>query len=882
MDTYFEAGVSKLKMKNQSGTVCCLECYYKVNKDDSPKRIGKTGKFGVEKSKTLDLKTLGIPENAWVTAFANISKAIDENGNCWLRYARDEDTTAQFELTGTSGITKVTYKGLSEQYINEGISLIKLNNLLVEDCLLGFCYKVNEEDKHKVVEKIRGVTLWGSEILNLTEWAIPANAWVTVYVSVKNAGNYPGIYWFRYAPDNNRMAQFTIDSSSIVVYNSLIQMIPFPNTQSKLDFSSLVDDNDARRGLVEDTELTEPIVNKDKVVWDMRSYINFMQGDTPATVNRVVWRQEKLNNYNGIFQVLPKVAVENGNKGGKEGTIYQLRSFDLATMTMVKSVSGWIIIDPLGGIETVQEGWKRFENLLGESLVIRSIIITHSHVDHYKGIEGLIDKAKIYRVSMEEYDRDRKIPEGQVLVVAPDGFYDEAISENLYLGNCMSRRAIYMYGSHLERNANGHIGSGLGKTVSATSGTLLEPSFELVMKEGYTTHALEIDGVKVVFQDAPGTEAPAEFHVYFPEYGALCPGENVTRTMHNLLTPRGAKVRDPKAFAQAIDFSIREFGCNSDYENGIAVIIGTHHFPFWGNCIEVMKKQRDLYRFFNDQVIRLINKGMNMEEIAEVFVLPETLDAEFYNRGYYGTINHNVKAVVQRYVGWWDGNPANYFKYPDTEAAQRFVECMGGERQALDKARGYFLKGDYRWTVELTKQVVFCNSKNQEARFLQAEALTQLAFSFEAATWRNIFLSAAQELRGNKLIEGLPHEPDDFIAAAAASLRALTPEYAFEYLSTLVDGFKEIADIKKTIEFIDAKMMYTLYFENNVLHYEEAPTGSTVDVSYGNMDKFATAFETEMIYVRKHPLNPFPDNGLYEIYQYLDVLDGQWNIVEPL
>jgi len=259
---------------------------------------------------------------------------------------------------------------------------------------------------------------------------------------------------------------------------------------------------------------------------------------------------------------------------------------------------------------------------------------------------------------------------GTIPFYAPAGFYEEAISENLYLGNAMMRRADYMYGSYLARNVRSHVGSGLGKTIGFGIGQLMQPTQEIPENGSWL-----IDGLILEFQLAPNTEAPAEMHVFVPAYNALCPGENVTHTMHNLLTSRGAKVRDPKAFATYIDEALDLFGPDID------VIIGTHHWPVWGNqrCVEMLENQRDMYRFFNDQVIRMANNGMNMEEAAEAFALPKALESKFYNRGYYGTVNHNVKAVMQRYLGWWDGNPANYFKYPEVDAARKYVEFMGGE-----------------------------------------------------------------------------------------------------------------------------------------------------------------------------------------------------------
>ena len=646
-----------------------------------------------------------------------------------------------------------------------------------------------------------------------------------------------------------------------------------------------VDEVNAGKGYVENTKLTDKIYTKNSngdnvaVAWDILSY-DFMQGEAPDTVNPILWRMEKLNNLNGLFQVLPEIEI-----GGKDGLIYQIRTYDLATMTIVKSKSGWIVIDPLGGKETAAAGWVRFKQNVDATAKVCAILITHSHVDHYKGMEGIISSADILNVSQKDFCANPLIPENKVLVVAPNSFYDEAISENLYLGNCMSRRAVYMYGSSLPHDNCGQIGCGLGKTVGTYTGSLIQPSFELEMEEESNFMTLTIDGLIITFQNVPGTEAPAEFHIYLNDYDALCPGENITHTMHNLLTSRGAKVRDPKAFAKAIDNAINKF-------SNIQVIIGTHHWPTWNEdkngsineCIEMMKKQRDMYQYFNDQVIRMVNKGMNMEEIAEEFKLPKSLDCEFYNRGYYGTVNHNVKAVMQRYVGWWDGNPANYFKYPETEVAKRFVADMGGEITVLNNAKEYFANGDYRWTVELTKQLVFNNPSCMEARYLEADALEQLAYSFEAGTWRNIFLSAAFELRGIRMGDTLPHTKEQFIENATATLKTLVPEYAFEYLKTLVD-VEKVEGLDWICKIKIGETSYLVEICNSVLHYK---AGSCSDRSFIFIDMmdFANKFR---IYMRH--LNGLPNDGLnddsynqtlLEFFNSFDTLDGQWNIVEPL
>lgn len=667
------------------------------------------------------------------------------------------------------------------------------------------------------------------------------------------------------------------------------------------------EEDNAWFGYIENTALNDKIPNPaGGTAWDIRSY-DFLEGLSHgdcATIHRNLLYHEQLNNINGLFMVCKeggiKPAEENIKPG--EGCIFQIRSYDLATMTFVKSHNGWIVIDPLGGEENTRKGLEQFRSLFsndkGENL-IKAVIVTHSHVDHYRGITGLIENGKCageafytpdgpYITPPDDTQQYETITTGtdKIMYITPGGFYDEAISENLYLGNSMTRRSAYMYGRTLPHDERAQVGSGLGKTVGDATGALYKPSLEIDFPDSDVRTFL-IDGLTVSFLDAPDSEAPSEYHVYFEDYKTLCPGENVSHTMHNLLTSRGAKIRNPKAFARAIQRSLEEWG------NALEVIIGTHHWPTWGNdkCVDIMKKQRDMYLYFNNQVIHCINKGMNMEEIAEHFQLPESLGQKWYNRGYYGSLNHNTKAVFQYYVGWWDGNPANYFKYPEDEAARRFVGCMGGHDKVLEKAQDSFNKGDYRWTIELTKQVLFLprtapatEAAYQQARYLQADAMEQLGYGFESGTWRNIFLTAAKDLRENN------HKPSDIgirIDKSAAQIASLEPEQAFEYMSILVDGVKA-GKSKEILEFYvhfddDPSYDYKLSLENGVLHHEkqemdlkEKPKSEDKYTEYADMSAFAEDYKKAML--SKEALS----NGLNQLCAYLELPDENWNIVFPL
>ncbi|MCL5281231.1 MAG: MBL fold metallo-hydrolase [Planctomycetes bacterium] len=578
-----------------------------------------------------------------------------------------------------------------------------------------------------------------------------------------------------------------------------------------LDFNDTRDFNDARQGFIAGLEPPRIIYNDIPALnqmglfaWNMEGY-QFMESFlvAPPSVNPSLWRQESLNNINGLFTVT-------------EGCIYQIRSYDMATMSFIKTARGWIVIDPLTGRENSRAGLALLRAHVSKTPIV-AIVSTHSHLDHYGGIAGILQaEGKSITPAENSGSSTETIP-----FYAPDGFYMESLSENLYLQNSMFRRADYMYGPYLPRGERGHVGSGLGKTTGFGTPTLYPPTTEIKQ-----SGPIQIDGLEVVFQLAPGTEAPAEMHVFFPAYGAFCPGENVSHTMHNLLTSRGAKVRDPKAFAQYIDEAIDLFGSQ------IQVLIGTHHWPVWGKqrCLQILESQRDMYRFFNDQVIRMINEGKNMEEIAEEFELPRNLDREFYNRGYYGSKNHNVKAVFQRYVGWWDGNPANYFKYPDEVAAKKYVEFMGGADSVIAKARQSYTQGDYRWVAEVMKHVVFADPTNQEAKNLQADAFEQLGYSFESGTWRNIFLSGAEELRNGN--NGPPGGGSD------NTLSNMPPTLIFDYFSTLVMG-KQAEAIVLTMRFLftdvglpSSEQDLYVVLKNGVLHCKNNQPDESTAVTY--------------------------------------------------
>ncbi len=480
---------------------------------------------------------------------------------------------------------------------------------------------------------------------------------------------------------------------------------------SDLPFDDTQDFEDARRGFV--GALEPGIVRNDDgaVIWDNDVY-DFLEGECPSTADPSLWRQGRLNRIQGLFEVT--------------AGIYQVRGLDLSNMTVIEGETGVIIVDPLISVETAAAALALYREHRGDRPV-RAVIYTHSHVDHFGGVKGV--------TSQDDVDR------GDVVVLAPEGFLGHAVSENVYAGTAMTRRASYMYGSLLERGPAGQIGVGLGQATSNGTVTLIAPTLDIT----HTGQVEVLDGVTVEFQLTPGTEAPAEMNFLFPDHRALCVAENATHNLHNLVTLRGAVVRDAHEWARYLTEAVALFSDRAD------VTFASHHWPTWGAEAgrEFLSRQRDLYAYLHDQTLRRLNKGETGIEIAEDFELPETLGQTWHLRGYYGSLSHNVKAIYQRYLGWFDGNPAHLWPHPPVEVATRYVDAMGGADAVIERAR--VADDDPRWAAELLNHVVFADPGNTEARALLAEVYDGLGHGAENGTWRNFFLTGALELR-----EGVP------------------------------------------------------------------------------------------------------------------------------
>ncbi|ETT25041.1 alkyl sulfatase [Rhodococcus aetherivorans] len=546
------------------------------------------------------------------------------------------------------------------------------------------------------------------------------------------------------------------------------------------------DSEDVTRGFVGRSEQRRITGADGRVVWDLDAYA-FLDGSAPETAHPSLWRQGRLLAEDGLFEVVPG--------------IYQLRGFDLSVMTVVEGEAGVIVIDPLISAETAAAALALYRGYRGDRPV-SGMIYTHSHVDHFGGVKGVLDPGLVEA--------------GTVPVVAPAGFLEHAVAENLFAGTAMSRRSGYMYGAALEKGPAGQIGAGLGQTSSAGTVTLIAPTVDITA----TGQELTVDGVRMVFQLTPGTEAPAEMNIWFPDRRALCAAENATHTMHNILTLRGAVVRDAHAWGHYLNETIGLWG------DALDIVFASHHWPTWGRerALEFLSVQRDMYLYLHDQTLRMMNQGLVGAEIAERFEMPPALAAAWHTHGYYGSVSHNVKAIYQRYMGWYDGNPANLWAHPPVEAARRYVDAMGGADAALAVARDAFEEGDYRWVLEVCKHLLFTDDTDQAARALQADAMEQLAYGSENGTWRCIYLAGAKELR-----DGIFGSP---VQSSGDFLDALTVPQLFDSLAVRVDG-PRAWDLRLVISWIltDLGITYLTELQHGVLNHRtvDAPLpGSTV------------------------------------------------------
>ena len=601
--------------------------------------------------------------------------------------------------------------------------------------------------------------------------------------------------------------------------------------------------DDARRGFIAqlpDGKVTNP---DGSVAWDMSQYAFLDQDTAPETVNPSLWRQAQLNAIHGLFEVT-------------EG-LYQIRGMDLANMTIIEGDTGLLIIDPLLSPSTAKAGLELYYQNRPKKPVV-AVLYTHNHVDHWGGVKGVTS--------------NEDVAAGKTHIYAPAGFMEHAVSENVIAGPAMSRRAIYQFGAMLPPGERGHVDTGLGKALSMGERSLIAPT-DTVPDDGELT----IDGIRVQFQMAHGTEAESEMMMYFPDFKVLNTAEITSQHMHNVYTIRGAAVRDASAWARYIDLALARFGDEA------SILVAQHHWPVWNqdDIKRFLSVQRDMYKYLHDQSVRMINKGYLPGDIAEQIALPQSLDQQWYARGYYGTLRHNAKAIYQRYMGWYDANPANLNPLPPVQNAAKTIEYMGGADKVIEQARKDYENGEYRWVASVMNQVVYADASNQAARELGADALEQLGYQAEAGTWRGAYLMGAQELRNGTL-------PPTVGSLSPDVLQALDTGMFFDLMAVRLNAAK--AEGKHLVinwQLTDTEENYRLNLEHATLTYrtgvQDDNAQATVSMTRSTLDQillkqttFPDAVKAGQIKISGEP------NAFFGLLQMLEVPSGDFPIVTPV
>ncbi len=589
--------------------------------------------------------------------------------------------------------------------------------------------------------------------------------------------------------------------------------------------------------------LADPIItNKDgKPVWNLGAYDWMANGKAPNTVNPSLWRHMGLLRKHGLYAV-----TDN---------IWQVRGFDVSNMTIINGQTGWIIIDPLTSRDTAAAAMKLVNDRLG-TRPVTAVIYSHSHGDHFGGVRGIVNEADVKA--------------GKVAIIAPEHFLAETASENVMAGPAMGRRATFQFGSNLAPGPQGQMGSGIGKGIGGGDITLISPTIE-IRKTG---ELREVDGVTFEFQMVPQSEAPAEMNVYMPASRTFLAAEIATCSLHNILTPRGAKVRDALGWSGFLNEALNLYGDRSD------IIISSHCWPRFGQS-EVkgtLSGQRDNYRYLHDQTVRMMNKGMTQAEIAEVLKAPPAIGDQWFNKGYYGTYSHNSKAIYQYYLGWYDAVPANLNPHPPEIRAAKLVAAMGGAKKVLAEAKKAMKAGDYRWSSDLLNQLVFANPKNLEGRAMLADSYEQQGYQAESAIWRNMFLSGARDLREG-MKAGISAQSIDMISAIPSGL-------LLDSVATRLDP-KIIGNAALTLNFVfsDRKETAKITVGNSVMISEmgKSHTSSAVTVT-GPRQLFLALLFLKMpaTQLQMAGLKIEGDGAVLDRLQAaLDPMPGPFNIVEP-
>ncbi len=625
---------------------------------------------------------------------------------------------------------------------------------------------------------------------------------------------------------------------------------------SLLDFEDTSEYDNAVRGLIDAPQVLELRDADGGMIWSQAAYSFVSDYDkAPDTVNPSLWENTRNNHAYGLFEVC-------------EG-IYQVRGYDMANLTVISGDTGWIVFDPLMSVECAQAAMQLVEKNLG-SRPIKAIIISHLHVDHFGGILGVMtaEEAADSALPIEE-----QLSSGRIPIIVPEGFAQHAISENVYTGKAMTRRANYQYGVLLTPGVTGTLAQGIGMGQSTGTVSYLAPTYEIKA----TGETLVIDGVELEFQMTPGTEAPAEMNTWLPKFKALWLAENCTATLHNLYTLRGAQVRDGSAWAGYITEAITRYG------DEVELVFQSHNWPHWGNevAVEYMTNTAAVYKFINDQTLTYINQGYTSDEISNMIKLPEALNKNWYTRQYYGTVAHNSKAVYQKYMGWYDANPVNLNPLMPSESAKKWVEYLGDVDEVLRMAKADFDRGEYQWVAEITNTLVYADPANEAARLLCADALEQMGYQAESGPWRNAYLTAALELRhGNQALNAAQPK------TSAGFLKEMTSDMIFDYMAIRMD--KQMLaehDFTMNVTLMDVGQQHVLHVKNGVLLVYKNTRREDADVSItcpknallyllqGNEEAFAAVpvkGDASLVTLLMQSMNQFPIGGIQA-----------FNIIEP-